>query len=548
MRRQGVQLDSMFHTVSIQAPVSTPAPSAKTTGEFAGGAYRWLIVFCGLVVLTCAVHAGTLTLSPAAWQDEIQIVDYGRTLFAGSDQSYGVNWSARARPIGLLSYLGCLFQETAYRLASNSMAGPRLMGILSGALAGCTMYGWLRGCRIRPWVAAVASLVFLWDPLFVGGYKGARVDALCMSFMFLALWCVRRSSQSSRGVSLLCAGGFFVALSGLTWSSAILLMPLLVYELFNSSHDTAEHGSTSTIIQDFVRRSAIVGASAAVAIVLLLIPMASQIDAMIADLGGGVNHLTRAGASAPLVNAMEVFRLFRPSPLLPVCALLGIAVFGPRSWAVPFAAAFCGVILTVPYWHRIVYLIPYLAYGLALALNRGIDSRAYRSWPIRGLAAGSIAALAFSGATSLVARPTVVCQEREQRDPRLAERFIDELTVVESPRVLLRSWSLYYAIRSRGWRFWGPYDLTPDAEIANLPDYHYVIHDLKAGLYPRLEVTDPWARSGLLEESLQRHGFTKKVVYLTDDTSGPPGKPHPYGPYVVYTNPGIAGGDPANSP
>ena len=498
------------------------------------------LVVLVMLGVTLLVYSTTLTTSPAAWQDEVQIVDYGRTMIPGSDRTYGVNWSAYDRPYQTSGVVGCLVHELSHRLFQGSMAGPRAASVVSGLLAAYAMYRWLAACAITPWIAVMAALAFLWDPLFVGGYKGARVDALCMASMLTAFWCVRQAAHKTAKRRWLALAGVFVAVSGMTWPTAILLVPLLLYEIFPSGHGSSVERPAKETLQRWILDSLIVGAAAGVVLLVFALLMASNIGTMMSDLRGGVTHVVSGSTSDPLTNVMELPLVFLPSPFLPVLAMTGIVLFGPRSWWLPFLAAMGGVVLSVPYWHRVVYLVPYFAYGLALAADRGLRRRPASPRLRHAVVWACVVVVACNGAISLLARTAVAYKERVRRDPSRVQSFIDDLTVVDRPRVLLRSWSLYYAARSRGWRFWGPMDLRADTKVCDRLDYDYVIFDQAAGPYPRISPLDRSAKTGLLEEALLRQGYTRRVFDLSRGEGAPIVASHAYGPYVVYTHPSIA--------
>lgn len=490
-------------------------------------------VFIAILLVTCLVHAVTLTRSPPAWQDEIQEIDYGRTFWPGSDQSYGVNWNAKNRPSRPLPYVGCLIQEAAYRTASGSIAGPRVSTLAGAIIAAIALRSWLLAAGISPWIALVASCGFLWDPLVVAGYRGARVDVWCMAFMFGALWCIRRSPLSRHSFPVLALAGALVAASGLTWASAILLLPLILYELYVSAVAFAATSGKQTnqlLPAEFLGSTLIVGTSAAATLLLLLLPFYAILGTMVADLRNFVSHEIANEQNKLVASVWTIPRIFLVSPWLPLIALGGVAILGPRSLFLPLTAAVCGVVVTSNYSHRAVYLMPYFAYGFAMAaehIKRSSESRLLFRNPATWLAA---IVLMWGCAISLVARTLNTLNEWERRDPALVERFIDDLAGGSKTKVLLGSWNLYYPVRSRGWRYWGPADSRPTADLAASLDYDYVIHDESKGIHR-------------LDGALQAAGYTRRVIRVCD------WKPsgwnlfsqgtRAYGPYVVYTRPDL---------
>lgn len=488
-------------------------------------------LFVGAVIGSIAIHCVTLTVSPPIWQDECQIIDYGRTLFPGSDRSYAASWSARGRPLQCLNYVGTLLQETAYRVAGGSMVGPRLSAIIGASCAALAFYCWLRAACITPWIAVAAGCCFLWDPMFVQSYRGGRIDGSTMAFMLAALATVRRTSGCpTERWKLICAG-LLVALSGLMWSSAVLLVPLLMHELWDSRY-AAPRGSTLSASvgmtrHAYVQRLCIVGGTAVVFLALLLLPFWEDVRIMVTDLTEGVARDTVTTKQTVTQICASIPALFLRSPLLPLAALLGAVIYGPRSWCLPLCVALVAVMATNPYPHRVVYLVPYFAYGYALTADRAWKSIGRSRVMARTTVCVAVLLLLWSGMVSLVARTAVARAEGSRRDPALTEQFVDRITAGRSGRVLLKSWSLYYAFRSRGWAYWGPLDFrTPDDLAASL-DYDLVVHDERAGNHT-------------LDALLRERGYTRRVFSVEVSSDGPEGMTEGtpgYGPYVVYSHP-----------
>ena len=487
-------------------------------------------LFIVVVLLTCLAHAATLTRSPPAWQDEVQIIDYGRTLLPGSDQTYAVNWIAGNRPSLLPNAIGPLIQEAAYRMSSGTMIGPRLSSLLGAAVAACLLHGWLVAAGVSSWIAVATGLVFFWDPLFASSYRSVRVDSWCMAAMLASLWSVRVASRPGAGYGMLIAAGAFVAVGALVWPSAILFVPLLVHEIHLSSRSASgdpEATPDGLRWRRFLTRSLVV-AAAAFFMMLLVAPFAGRLGEMFGDLSDGIARV-RVTRHTPLLGRLwTLVATFFNCPPLPLAAIGGAILVGPRSWLVPLAAALVLAISSEPYAYRTVYTVPYFAYGFALAASAWLrvrPSRAVSRNPLVWLVA---VMLLWSGGISLFIRTAVAVIEWEQRDPDSAVRFVDGLGGSAGTRVLLDSWSLYYAVRSRRWAYWGPYDRRRRGDIARSLDYDYVIHDESAGVHP-------------LDGTLRKLGYRREVVHLGTGQSSVrpflPGVTARYGPYVVYTRP-----------
>lgn len=511
--------------------------SPDTVGRRPFNLNPWRLLVAAIVG-SALIHGLTLCISPPPWQDEIQILDYGRTIMPGSDLSYAATWGPGDRPVRPLTYTGCLLQELAYRIAGNSMVGPRLSAVLGASLAAMLLFAWLREAGVAAWIAAVTAGTFLWDPVFVQGYRGARVDGWSMAFMLAALWCVRRSRRAGDSTPWLIAAGPLVALSGLTWPSAIILVPLLVYEIVvgNTPTSTPYSAKRGFLHDGWPARLAVVGSSAAVCLAILLLPMWRQVSEMAGNLAAFVAGDGTSRAGDLIARAWSLPGSMIRSPLFPLAALAGAALMGPRSWFVAFAAAVACVVITKPYVHRSVYLLPYFALAFALASDRMSARLAGRKTALACLTLAMVLPLACNGAISLGARTAVALLERQRRDPALADRFVETLTAGRKGRVLLGSWSLYYPFRARGWSFWGLLDLRERDEILRSLDYDLVVHDERRGVHK-------------LDADLLARGYVKRIFTIDVPGGAATGlaKETPgFGPYVVYARPEWArGGGPA---
>ena len=113
------------------------------------------------------VHLITIRISPVIWQDEVQIVDYGR-VFLEPGTPWSVSFTPEGGPLGRVSYIGSLGQELAYRATGRSMAGPRVLSFLGALLAAYAAFRWLSLRNGLP----VAALSSTWR---MRGVSSARV-------------------------------------------------------------------------------------------------------------------------------------------------------------------------------------------------------------------------------------------------------------------------------------------------------------------------------------------------------------------------------------
>ena len=466
---------------------------------------------------TILIYSRTLTITPTVWQDEVMLLDWGRLVSGAADQSYSINWlPTLSRPQASISYLGNGLQELFYNLFGQGPVGPRVSSIL-GALAGSFfLLGWLLRKRCVGWISLVCALLFLWDPLFVEGYRGARVDSWAMAFVLACCWLLATAKDSSgyRQKSLLFAAGASLALSGFLWVSAVILVPLVAYEFLSDFGNKSEERMRSFLCQ---ATWLAVGAAFAALILLLLMP--GKFDVVLHDLRADSAGKTR----------WDFHGLLEPFTRSPFVPLLGIlALFLGRKWGLvaAFFAAVLGVLATGAYVHRDIYLLPYLL--LAIACFGSLKWRGTNLVPAKLAVVGAFCImLIWSGGLSLGARTIVAERQREARDPDALLRLMRE-AVGEGPRsVYLNSYELYYAGRDLGWRYFKawPHEEWDDPNlIALVGKMDVLIHRpdqarspsaaLMSSLgFSRKEVSTGAQKPTRSSSRLQANTFTEYVVY-----------------------------------
>lgn len=126
----------------------------------------WLLWFL-ILTIVFLIHCLTLTVSPPIWQDEVQIIEYGR-IFLQPITDWSVNWDLlNARPFFFLFYLGCLLQEWAFKAANFSIAGSRIFTLIGASVAATTTMGWLLYRQVPRKIAALLGLALLLDPYYI---------------------------------------------------------------------------------------------------------------------------------------------------------------------------------------------------------------------------------------------------------------------------------------------------------------------------------------------------------------------------------------------
>jgi hypothetical protein len=142
------------------------------------------MVWTAWMLLVLAIHALTLSISPPVWQDEVQIIDFGRTAIdPGTDWSISWNTVTDSAVIHPL-YLGGLIQNVAFSLSNYNILFPRLLSALGAIVASTSCLLFLLSLGHDRLRSGVLSSIFLLDPIFVAGYRGGISFVLCSSEIF----------------------------------------------------------------------------------------------------------------------------------------------------------------------------------------------------------------------------------------------------------------------------------------------------------------------------------------------------------------------------
>jgi hypothetical protein len=323
-------------------------------------------------------------------------------------------------------------------------------------VAAYLMFLWLRSRGVPDTPATALATLFLIDPVFVQGYRGARIDGWVMALMLAACLLVRASrgslvsgqaaSRRTVAVGLLLVVAFFV------WPSTVYLLPLVAVELFNAYR--------SLELATVVRRVAALTTGAVFGFAACVVLAGGQFPAMFADsfLSQQAYYRTPLTLAVVPIKIGELLSSFQQSPIVPLLA--GAALLTGRNRLLGVATLFT-VAAMIPsniYVHRVVYLLPYL-FGL---LGSGwIKASAVpdRRWPavVLGLA------ILWAASVSLVARPALALAAQAGRDPALIEQAAATMPALGSSRIFLGAWEFYYAGRTHGWKMIRPYGVfTPD--------------------------------------------------------------------------------------
>ncbi len=549
---------------------------------------RAWVIFALVVLAIVAVQLYSLRYSPTIWQDEIQIIDWGRTILPGGDQSYSMSWLAEGRPYAFLSYLGCAVQELACRLSADDPAGPRLSTLMGAVVAAAAMTGFLMQSGSRPWIAVCCGLLLLLSPTLAQGYRGARVDSWAIAFMLLACWAVGRGKEA-RGTRLEARGargerhealggtgegeqpaaadqktkgpkdyraesaqavdfgknhfgtlndslqapavrapGWF-ALAGVMIGVAGLLWVSAIVLLPLVLCLLIPDKTRGWRLSDTFSSLAVCGVCALATVGLLFVPVWDHLPLMLHDF---TNKSSRSlGLSDVFVRVPRLLHSLQLSPLVPALGLASLVLLRRWPLLLAFFAAVCFVVVTGTYTHRNVYLVPYFVVGLA----GGADALAARGRKASSSAAVVlVVCLTWSAAVSLGGRSLAAFSGAAERDPAVVLRMATEKIGAGPHKVYVWNWEFGYAARKLGWKFYKSFGWESLTETGFLALLQEVDHVVVAADYPLAPS----------EAQMRQLGFTRSEraapeVAAADNSFIPRVGTAKYGEYVFYSRPEV---------
>lgn len=403
-----------------------------------------LIWACFLAIVLATSLPG-LTRSPPPWQDEVQILDYGRVFLAGQTAGPAVSFIAsEQRPIHPLSYLGCVASELSYRL-TGSAAGPRLLAMLAAMLyTTLLLLVMLRHASgpASPMAALLICGAALLEPLSFQSCRGARLDATAIALVISGWWLLEARPEKRSGWLFALVGGL-LGLSFFVWPRVIIAWPLVLLPLLT--------GKEVISYRTTIKQVLCLGIGCMVAFASALPP------AM-----GGLDDLKRwddspLGATSAIARLSIAWHtlmdLGRPHLPLTLTALIGciaLVVYRRRQplhsclgWLLCgglSAAAFATSATPLHHFNR-NYLVPLLV----LITWAGWQALSHHKRAARALLA--VVALMFAGNFTLnvVLRSAVALRRPEVSG-------LDEWRQAITPqdRVLAPAFTPYYALRALG--------------------------------------------------------------------------------------------------
>jgi hypothetical protein len=431
----------------------------------------WLL--CAAIV---ALHALTGSLYRLAEQDEIQIVDLGRSVLdPGTD--WALNWNVPAGTTLLpFSWLGAMLQELAYQAGAPGSWGPRLAALGWALLAASVAFGWLRARGTPLWPAFVLAVAFLLDPMNAETWGAARIDGAAFAACLSCCWLLRHAADRLPGDNrinwMLFSAGDLLAVAPFLWPTAVLLFPLALLEFHHFVRTAARQRAGGYLRAGFSAGWPFLAGGAGAAL-LLLAPVLWQAPAYRAS----ITAMAAVQAHAAVIQ-IPIHQLFLAnSPIIALAA--GVSLLWRREPGLLLAlgAAVLLAYQTMVYPARVIYLLPY---GLAMVAGAcQVLATGRAGWLSRRAMNYLLALLlAWNGTVVLVLRPRSDWPRRAA-DPQAV--LLENLRAAIGPgahRVLLEDWSSYYAARQLGWRSYragSPVSAQRYAEFIATMDYVVVL-------------------------------------------------------------------------
>jgi len=482
------------------------------------------------------VHLLTLTIYPTIWQDEIQIIEYGR-LFFEPDTDWSTNWNTLTdAPNFALFYLGPALHEIAFRLTHFSIVGPRLWSLVGALVASSSLVGWLLSRRVVPLFAGLIGIIFLLDHMFVFSYRGVRVESWVFALIFSSAWLLRSQANAlQQQINIhrllpLAFSGILTATSFYMWPSAVLLYPLIAVEfiyLVNSiqKSDYLSLSDLRRIIGCFI-------ASFCATFILLLLPVIGNIITLIENFSQYTSNLSGKQSIADALNILPNIFLSNRSPFFPIMSLLGIYLNYRKNKILIFAFLIAlGVVLASHvYVFRVIYLLPYLVVFTSLLFSS--SDKPNKFWQQISIFLISLS-LIWTVSLSLVLRPVLVLVGGESTNPSVLMNLAT-LAIGKYPHnVLIQPFEFYPAGRKLGWKMYKPFNGSTEDILKQINIRYGIFFDSSAAEKELKEAGLQPIGQLQIQTNTPNSWFKQLLRRLKIKTAS-------YGPYYLFVNPTVA--------
>jgi hypothetical protein len=513
---------------SVVALLSTPLCQKRA----------WVLWSLFAAVILC-INCYTLTISPIIWQDEVQIIDAGRSSLPGSDLTWGMQWANEGRPVHFLFFLGAMVQELAYRCFPDGMFGARFAAELALVFGSGALMGWMIARGVLPVISLLSSILWLVEPTLTQGVRGSRVDALAMMFVFLACWGVaaipsQRLDPATFG--RLGSAGVNLGLALLVWPSSALMIPLFLNELLEKTikdqRNALDRFVTALLKMGWVS----IGSVATLAVAIACRP-GHRVQEISDFRDGMVVTASVSLASASVwMHGLRTFMVsLKASPWLIAFSFYGMVL--QRRWrllAFVCLTMLC-IIATRVYFYRAVYVIPILMVTSIVVANSILTdyahhkAGAFRVVLVAGFLVVSVGlSLGLLGARTYIAR-----KERSTRNPGVIYALA-ESTIGRGPlRIYVGPWEFYYPGRRLGWKMFRNHASNRSLDWGRMTQF------LDCAILKSSQL------SGDIASELTKHGFLKTTLRpnlglhpSADTGSSIAGKNYDRD-YILYFRPGF---------
>ena len=400
----------------------------------------------------CCIHLITLEIDPLTYQDEVQIVDYGRVILNPSSD-WALTWYVQGdHPVIPFSYLGKLMQEVAFRITAPSGLGPRYLAMIGAVLAATCALGWLIVRNTPPIIALVLAFVFLVDPIFSDIYRGGRIDGWAIAACLGSCWLLRVAhTRAVAGRPLIAqafAAGALLSVSLFLWSSAAMLVPLVLLEFYYLARSISQ-SQTSACESSWIKAAFYFVIGGGIALVILFIPIVLNLNVYLSS-ARSIFELQKFSAVIQH-SIIDLFMVY--DPFLFFAAVVAFAIRREAGMLIAFFFALMLAYQTAIYLARVLYFVPYLLAIIGFTCSNLLNG-SYHRYVNFSLQSLLVLLVGWNVSQVLVIRTAIAEAQRPANEPQQLLSALKEAIGPGSYRVLLLEWQAYYAARALGWNMY----------------------------------------------------------------------------------------------
>lgn len=495
----------------------------------------WFLILTIVFLINCL----TLTVSPPIWQDEVQIIEYGR-IFLNDGTDWSVNWDLlHERPFFNLFYLGCLLQELAFKAANFSIVGSRIFTLIGASVAATTTMGWLLYRQVPGKIAALLGLSLLLDPLFVQSYRGDRLEcwviAICLGVCWLLRIAIKNFTKDKVCLINVCLAGSLSVIAMFIWPSALILYPLILLELSSLFYIILQKKSNLNKIKVVTKLLFAFIFSGIITIIILLIPIKDQLPILISNFITFSSNVKSDAISIITVN--NLLQSIKNSPILPILSIISLIYH--QNLALIFTSLFALFIIlnSSVYIHRVIYILPYL-----IVLLSNIFSQekiiTFKHLQLNNIKTVKIIflvlLLGWATSLSLIIRPIIGLGNSNGRNIDILLDYGKNYIGQGEYKVWDSTYHFYQAGRSLSWKLYHPFTGLEDEKAREkfLDQLDYIITSQSPDdpFYPYIKNSKFKLKESIKVKinNQENKGFLYKIIKSLKLQPG-------YGPYNLYS-------------